>query len=109
MTVGSILVGVAVLAVVVAYLARPFRPAGMSADRTIEAWVKQVRAEDPGRQLSSGKPKHGRKDDATASAQPAEADGAGQAINYCPKCGRRVDPDDRFCSGCGTELWRRAR
>ncbi|MGD1997169.1 MAG: zinc ribbon domain-containing protein [Anaerolineae bacterium] len=74
MSIGSILVGVALALVVGAYLARPFRSGG-GLDRQIEAWVAQVR----------------------------EA-GAGGRADYCSQCGRRVGPDDRFCPGCGTAL-----
>ena len=96
MTIGSILVGIAVLAVVGAYLVRPFRPSSaMSLDRTIEAWVAQVKEERE------------RPED-TKEAGVATVEGAtGHEMNYCPHCGRQVDPDDRFCSGCGKQLLRR--
>jgi hypothetical protein len=45
MSLGGILVGVALILVVGAYLARPFRTA-TDLDRAIEAWVAQVRAEE---------------------------------------------------------------
>jgi len=79
---GSVLLGMAVALVVGAYLARPFRMVNKYAtlDRDIEAWVAQVRA-----------------------AELAEGE---KAVNYCPKCGRRVGPDDHFCPGCGTRLQR---
>jgi uncharacterized paraquat-inducible protein A len=85
MSIGSILVGVAVAMVVVAYLARPFRRAraNVHLDREIEAGVAQVRTE---REESQG--------DTAAEERTA----------CCPRCGRRVGPDDRFCARCGTQL-----
>jgi hypothetical protein len=94
MSVGAILVGVGALAVVVAAVARPFRTARSGDwDRAIETWVARTRDEQ-------------------ASVGPAEArveqgrgvDGEAAAVNFCPRCGRQVAPDDRFCSGCGTRL-----
>jgi hypothetical protein len=44
MSIGTVLVTIALMLVVTAYLARPFRkPTDL--DRTIEAWVAQVQAE----------------------------------------------------------------
>jgi tRNA(Ile2) C34 agmatinyltransferase TiaS len=85
MGIGSVLVGIAVAMVVVAYLARPFRGARANADpgREIEAWVAQVRTE---REKEQG--------DTEAEERTA----------YCPRCGRRAGPDDRFCARCGTQL-----
>lgn len=37
----------------------------------------------------------------TRAAQPVPANGAG---SYCSQCGRRIEPDDRFCPGCGHKL-----
>jgi hypothetical protein len=78
MGIGSILVAIALALVVGAYLAWPFRRAGTDADRTIEAWVAQARAEG-------------------TREQEAE-------VNYCPRCGRRVAPEDLFCARCGSRL-----
>ncbi len=77
MSTGSVLAGIAVALVVGAYLARPFRTAEVDLDRAIEVWVAQVRAE---RETES------------------------VMVNYCPQCGRRLGPNDRFCAGCGTRL-----
>lgn len=82
MSVGAILVGAAVALLVGAYLARPFRRAWMEPDRAIEQWVAQVRAK---------------------GSRGAEARGE-EPVNFCPQCGRRVAPDDRFCARCGTRL-----
>ena len=87
MSIGSVLVGVAVALVVGAYLARPFRVVSVNADanldRDIEAWVAQARSR--GTAISS----------AEAELEP---------VNFCFECGRRVGSDDRFCAGCGTRL-----
>lgn len=80
MSIGSILVGVAFALIVGAYLARPFRRGRVDLDRVIETWVARAR--------TAGEAK----------------DGVEEAVNYCPQCGRRVGPDDRFCAGCGRQL-----
>ena len=79
MGVGSVLVGIAVGLVVVAYLARPFlvARARRDVDRAIEAWVAQVRA--------------------------GHTPGGGQ-VNYCPRCGHRIGPGDHLCAGCRAPL-----
>jgi hypothetical protein len=83
MSVGAILVGAALVLLVGAYLARPFRKAEMDPDRAMERWVAQARRRGGGEQRSR------------------EAE---RPVNFCPQCGRRVGPDDRFCAGCGTPL-----
>lgn len=80
MSIGSILVGVAFVLGVGAYLARPFRRGRVDLDRAIETWVSQVRVGERG------------------------GGAAEEAVNYCPQCGRRVGSDDRFCVGCGKPL-----
>ncbi len=78
--------GAALASLVGAYLARPFRRAQMDPDRAVEYWVAQVR-----RQGGKG-------------AEEQRGKGAEGPVNFCPQCGRRVGPDDRFCAGCGTQL-----
>lgn len=87
MSMGSILVGLAVALVVAAFVARPFRrmQAG-DVDRVIESWVAQARVEPGAR---------GKKQEATETEEPAA---------FCPQCGRRVGPEDRFCARCGKPL-----
>lgn len=90
MSIGSVLVGIAVVLIVGAYLARPFRTVtvgeGANLDRDIEAWVAQARP----RETEIGS---------------VEVD-AEEPMNFCFQCGRRVVPGDRFCAGCGTQLMR---
>jgi hypothetical protein len=74
MSIGSILVGMAVLLFLVAYVARPFRRAEVDLDRLIEARVAQVRRERD------------------------------NSAHACPYCGHCAGPDDRFCAGCGAPL-----
>jgi hypothetical protein len=85
MSVGSVLVEIAIILVVGAYLARPFRALKVSADvgRVIESWVADARAED---------------------IAPSLAEKESEPLNFCRQCGRRVVPGDRFCAGCGTRL-----
>jgi hypothetical protein len=91
MGIGSMLVGVALLLVVAAYLARPFRVArpGVGLDRAIEAWVAQVGVE-------------GRGDGGVEERASAEA--GRRRVNFCPQCGQGVGPGDRFCAQCGAPL-----
>jgi tRNA(Ile2) C34 agmatinyltransferase TiaS len=91
MSLGAVLVGIGLLAVVVAYVARPFRVTAKRVDpqRAIELWVAQIRE---GQELG--------REAVQAEGPDVPADG----INYCPECGRRVTSRDRFCSGCGTRL-----
>lgn len=77
MSLGAILVGTAIAAVTIAYIARPFRAAVPDVDTLIEAWVR------------------------AAAAPPASAR---TEINFCPQCGRQVAPDHHFCPGCGARL-----
>jgi hypothetical protein len=95
MSIGAILVGMGALIVVVAYVARPFRAATISGDldRTIEAWVARARDEEG----------VGRRTEARGE-RSGPVGGESEAINFCPQCGRQVAPDDRFCSGCGTQV-----
>ncbi len=88
MSIGSILVGIALALVTGTYVARPFRTATVDLDRAIETWVTEVRAE-------------GRRSGGAEERESEETEGA---INYCPKCGRRVGYDDHFCAGCGVPL-----
>lgn len=84
MSLGAILVGVALAILTGAYLARPFRPAGAEGefDHAIEVWVARMRDEPEWEE-----PQH-----------------VEEAVNYCSQCGRRVGPQDRFCPGCGHPL-----
>lgn len=90
MSIGAILVGAAIILVVAAYLAQPFRPARADADpdKLIEAWVAQARA---GGQRNGG----------TGEQRSRGAEGP---VNFCSQCGRSVGPNDHFCPGCGTNL-----
>ena len=90
MSIGSVLIGIALALVVGAYLARPFRTATVDLDRAIKTWVAEVRAEER-RRRRGGEGEKG--------SEKAE-----EAVNYCVQCGRSVGPDDRFCAGCGTPL-----
>lgn len=74
MSVGSILIGVALLLVVGAYLARPFRRTQADLDQALERWVAQVRAE---------------------KLAPTA---------FCPSCGQPVAAENRFCRACGKSL-----
>jgi hypothetical protein len=83
MSLGSVLIAVAVGLVVAAYLARPFRAReeDVGWERAIEAWVTQMRAEG---------------EDVAGAIEKAPVN--------CPQCGRRAGPGDRFCARCGARL-----
>lgn len=104
MTLGSLLIGIAVTLVVVAYLARPFRAERRSVDAQIEAWVAEARrastASPPASSSEASSSEAGSSE--AASALPAAA--SDDEINFCPQCGRKVAPDHRFCPGCGYQL-----
>jgi hypothetical protein len=116
MSVGVVLVGIGVILVVAAYLARPFRMsrplrASYCADEdadldcTIEAWVARARArrEHPGLVEDLSVPLvYGADVRSDDFGRFGEAGGPGAA--YCPQCGRRAGPGDRFCARCGTPL-----
>jgi hypothetical protein len=84
MSPGSLLIGLALALVVGVWLARPFRRAA-DPDRAIEYWVARTRA------AGGGPP-------GAAEWRPADE------VNFCPRCGRRVGPEDRFCARCGAPL-----
>jgi hypothetical protein len=101
MSIGSILIGTAALIVVAAYVARPFRARGTSTtDEAIEAWVARIGDEpDEKDETYTDRP--------SERAAPRE-EAAERVVNFCPQCGQRAEPEDRFCSGCGTPLRRAA-
>ena len=91
MDVGTLLVGIALFVVVVAYVARPLHAAAQEPDpaKAIEFWVARVRdAEETG---------------PGPTEAPVSPD-QGRPVNYCRECGHRVAADDKFCSRCGTRL-----
>lgn len=101
MSIGSVLIGISVLAVLAAYLARPFRAtAPGDPDRAIEAWVARIG--DQGYDVTDRPPRT----QASETMQPEEGASVDRVLNFCPQCGRRVDRHDRFCSGCGARLRR---
>ena len=87
MSVGSLLVALSLALIVGAWLARPFRRAA-DPDRAIEYWVARVGVADRSRPQG----------EAERPSEPAEE------VNFCPRCGRRVGPEDRFCVRCGAPL-----
>jgi ribosomal protein L32 len=106
MGLGSVLVGIGLAIVAVAYVALPFRKTRDDPGKVIEAWVGQVRArgvtpQGTGESLQSTEGRKRRRQRARPGAEAALQAGA---VNFCPQCGRRVGPDDRFCAGCGRQL-----
>jgi DNA-directed RNA polymerase subunit RPC12/RpoP len=123
MSLGTILVSLAVVVGVGAYVAWPFRRtdalgAEADLDRMVEAWVRRVQTEAARTEVV------GNKAEAMpdSMAQPVESVSArapgGSAVsaavttdtdtdepaNFCPYCGRRVEPDHMFCPRCGRQL-----
>jgi membrane protease subunit (stomatin/prohibitin family) len=99
MTLGAVLIGIAVALVVVAYLARPFREERQSAGAQIEAWVAEARRASEEAPSSPAEPSA----PTVEAAQPSPST-ASDEVNFCPQCGRKVAPDHRFCPGCGYSL-----
>ena len=101
MGLGSIFVSVAVLIGVVAYVAWPFRYAGVDVDQAIESWVARARADQPrGTQTPADGPAA-----SWAGTEGAAADGNAYADHrFCPFCGRQVEPDHIFCPKCGKQV-----
>lgn len=121
MTLGTILVSLAILVGVGAYVVWPFRRidgvgADADVDRLVEAWVK--RAQSAAAAAAAVQPAAG------AAEPPAESVRMRQpspppvrvaldqdavvdtedAMNFCPYCGRKVQPDHVFCPKCGRQL-----
>ena len=105
MSLGTVLVSLAILSVVAAYIARPFRRVAINVEATIEAWVSQARAarssaSDAGFEVAAtplvklSKPEPG-------DAGLPDVD---EPMQFCPHCGRRVEPDHMFCPRCGKPL-----
>jgi hypothetical protein len=90
MSIGSLLIGLALALVVGAWLARPFRRAA-DPDREIEVWVAQVRAQAQSPSFTA------RQEEEPGPAREEE-------VNFCPRCGRPVGPEDRFCARCGAPI-----
>lgn len=92
MTIGSMLIGVAALSVVVAYLARPLRSRWIT-DQAIDTWVAVVRREQAG----TCKPAEG-------EDQPTEGKTDQRSLPTCPGCREAVRQGDQFCSSRGERL-----
>lgn len=90
MNTGALLIGLGAAILTAAYIAAPFRrrnaasPADL--DALIERWVAQS---EP------------RVEAAVQSPPPTSEEGPAQ---FCHHCGRRIQPDHRFCPGCGARL-----
>ncbi len=95
MSLGALLVGAGAMAVVIAYVVRPFRGEreGSDLDRAIEAWIAQARSE-----LAVGE------ESGADRSKVASAGVEASVINFCSECGRKVARGDRFCPGCGSRL-----
>lgn len=76
MSVGTVLVALAIATVLVAYVARPFRREEGDPEAQLERWVQEARSQ--------------------------RSETTGRAT--CPQCGRPVQADHRFCPGCGAPL-----
>lgn len=116
MSLGAILVGIAVVMAVAAYISQPFRRVTVNPDDVIEAWIKQY----PYGRLASRPSNVPLPDDTPPPTPSVEAPSPTPSpvratresplpntdtqINFCPQCGRKVAPDHRFCPGCGYQL-----
>jgi hypothetical protein len=102
MSIGTYLVGAAVLLIVTVYITTPFRRIKIDFDRTIEKWVSAAR-----NQIANGDTSPTAVDTSSGYEDTQdinrEVDLYGP-VNFCPQCGRRVEVDHRFCPGCGVQL-----
>ncbi len=121
MSLGTILVSLAVVLGVGAYVAWPFRRAGdtvadgADVERLVEAWVRRAQAaqvaqvavvgegsgELQGGIARASKPGHAEELTPVVSASSSGDDAT---VNFCPYCGRRVEQDHVFCPKCGKQL-----
>ncbi len=92
---GSLLVSFAVLIGLMAYVGYPLLRTSSDPKRVVEAWVAQVRSE-----------RHGSVHAVPEVRLPVvdTAEVADDVINFCPGCGRRVEPDHVYCPKCGRRL-----
>jgi hypothetical protein len=116
MSLGSILVGLAVAVIVIAYIVRPFRAASGAAvsrtDKLIEAWVRATPTVAPsgpsGVEDSAPAPRAAVSTPMPMTSvpvvPPSSVPLSSGEVNFCPQCGRRVTAEYRFCPGCGALL-----
>ncbi len=112
MSIGSILIGLSLALIVGAWLARPFRRAA-NPDRAVEYWIAQAYAAVRSEPQSEAEWRPARSEPRSETEwRPARSEprsetewrSAGEDIQFCPRCGRRVGPEDRFCARCGAPL-----
>jgi hypothetical protein len=105
MSVGAFLVGITALLLAAAYIARPFRRMDVDFEKVIERWIRQERSKITGSDIGEISPDDViRVDESITPIQinPEEQDT--EKLNFCPYCGRSVEPDHRYCPGCGRQL-----
>ena len=101
MSIGTYLVGTAVIILIAAYVGSPFRRTKVDVDSVIEKWVS-----DASHRIKVQRPLFDEEiTDEVIITGAVEHDVAdAEPVNFCPQCGRRVEEDHRFCPGCGTQL-----
>ncbi|TFG69124.1 MAG: zinc-ribbon domain-containing protein [Anaerolineales bacterium] len=97
MSLGTYLIGAALILLIAAYVGSPLRGMKFEAEKVIEQWVSDAR-------IRLEKVPHvsivENKADLVTRNEVVDV----EQINFCPQCGRRVEVDHRFCPGCGTPL-----
>jgi len=83
MSLGTILIGIAILLMLVAYITQPFHEIGTRQEDTIEVWVKQMREEGQN----------------TTHPTPSS-----DIKVTCPNCGEPIQKGHHFCPQCGAPL-----
>ena len=101
MSIGTYLVGIAIVLIIAAYLGRPFRRFSVDKDKVIEKWVANVRNRID---ESLSVPEDENVEELVVTSAVSSEVSGDEAVNFCPQCGRRVEVDHRFCPGCGTQL-----
>lgn len=78
------------------YSDAPVAPAATDLDAQMEAAVRRLRTpQEVDADIEAAVRA------ARAGGRPASAPLAAPSVTFCPKCGRRVEADDRFCPKCG--------
>jgi NADH pyrophosphatase NudC (nudix superfamily) len=77
------------------YVDTPAAPVPVDVDDQIEASVRKLRTPQEVDVAIEA---------AVKQARQKEVVPANGAVQFCPQCGRRVEPDERFCAGCGHKL-----
>lgn len=96
MSLGTYLLGTAILILLVTYIGRPLRRQTNADDTLIEKWLSSLKQSEHGLVIDQ------------VGKDSIRLDGRHinnvETANVCPYCGRRVEEDHRYCPSCGKPL-----